>query len=1156
MGPRSGLGARAVSDPSLSALTLSPGTLAPAFASGTPEYTAQVTSATSQVTVTPTAAAGTTAVVAAPDADPGTVGHQVDLNASTADSSAQTAVVIVVWNSAGRLDSYTLTVTRAATSTGDTTLSALAVSGLTLLPAFDPAATEYTATAAADTATVTVTATAATATATVDIDPDDAVSGTTGHQVNLTADADTVITVTVTAQDSTTRDYTVTVTRPPTVLSSDATLASLDITGADLAPDFGESAFPEITLELPAGCTLTDLGAGNETPSQSWDNACTSLSLANPARAAQYYRLYIGSDSLVRLQVRSPSLQYLAVRTAGGRILAQDRIYMGQSYHTINTANYQGSNPHYHYSSRAFVTLRRGTYVVEVAALFDLADSPSREHSLIYEGVGIIRPLELQSGDAEITELVAAPNIYTADVRFDTDSVTVAAVANHAGARVVVSPDDAAPDADGHQVALIAPADGESSARTVVSAAVTAQDGTRDTYAVIITRPAAVPAAQITMELPEGCVLHDLGPGSVTEWRRWDDDCDSLQNTDPQRAAEYYRLYIGRDSNIRLIVKGDSSSDLVIRSADGTIVAKDLKDTPYRHDGELFVTLSRGVYVVEAAAHGYHFGRRGHRLSYQGEGIIASYGGYWLDDLAISDVGFDSFDPRAAAQSRNVAADVSEVTVTPTPAFADSDVVFISVDADLIADGHQVTLDADGSTDITVTVSSRTFPTLTTTYTVTLNRLAGTTSPLSNDATLSALSLSDIDIGTFASDDYSYSYTLGFYQSLNGHTTTVSPTGTDSGATWTISPQDADPDPGATGHQVKVNGDDTVTVVVTSQDGDVRRTYTVSPGPLASRANPSNNVCTPCRFHPFSNRDLWVDGDRIMVGLNSPKSFAVFDMSTGQRVETFTVQAPTNEEGYERNFNSFWTDGETLWVSYWLVATIHAYDLATKERLPAKDLWAWRPGRHFGGGSIWSDGTTMYVNDGGWISAYDLAGKQRLSIVKLEGSWHNIRSSIWSDGITLWVAEENASAIKAYELDTGVRTPGLDLRAHDAHGMWSNGAQAWVLGEHDNIYGYTLPENARLKQLSVDVGDIGLFNNGIFGYEATVPAGTTEVTVTAAAAFTGGSSNVAFSVDDADAGTNGHQVGISDPTTTVTITVTAPNGTDTETYTVTITRAP
>ena len=129
----------------------------------------------------------------------------------------------------------------------------------------------------------------------------------------------------------------------------------------------------------------------------------------------------------------------------------------------------------------------------------------------------------------------------------------------------------------------------------------------------------------------------------------------------------------------------------------------------------------------------------------------------------------------------------------------------------------------------------------------------------------------------------------------------MSPAST-SGATWTISPRDADTGTGSgsAGHQVEVNGDDTVTVTVTSQDGDVRRTYTVSPGPPASRADASNNVCTSCGFHSFFNRDLWVDGDRIMVGIGAPNSFAVFDRSTGQREETFTVQAPQWPSGGER----------------------------------------------------------------------------------------------------------------------------------------------------------------------------------------------------------------------------------------------------------------
>ena len=1132
-GPRSGLGVRAVSDPSLSALTLSSGTLAPTFAAGTHEYGAAVAHDVDEVTVTPTAAAGTTAVVAAPDADPATTGHQIALNASTVDSSAQTAVVIVVWNSAGALDSYTLTITRAATSTGDTTLSALTVSGLTLVPAFDPATTEYTATAAADTATVTVTPTAATSTATADVKPDDAVSGTTGDQVNLTADADTVITVTVTAQDSTTRDYTVTVTRPPTVLSSDATLASLAITGADLAPDFGESAFPEVTFVLPAGCELHDLGAGNETTWRDWDGACASSHTSPDQRAAQYYRLYVGTESLIWLKVDGNSTSRLIIRSAAGGVIAFDKSFYWQGRFEDEDAE-------------LVRTLRRGVYIVEVAAEEDF--SGTRGHRLRYEGSGIIRPLEHQSAGADITGLVSASNIYTASVDYDTASVTVSAAATHAGARVEVSPADADPETPEHEIAVAAPANGEDSARTIAGVAVTAEDGTRSTYIVVISRPAGAPSAEITMELPEGCVLHELGEGNHTQWRRWDDDCDSLHNTTRRRAAQYYHLYIRQDSVVRLKVDGNSSSRLIVRSAEGEIVAIDqFGPAPQYYDADLVKTLPRGVYVVEVAAEYYHHGFRGHRLEFRGDGIARPVG-YQLNDLAISDVNLAGFDPGSTEYPRNVAADVSTVTVSPSASSDESEVMISPNDSDPDTGGHQVDLEADGSTIITVSVVSLEFPDLTTTYTITLTRLDGTIAPLSDDATLSSLSLTGIDIGTFSSDDYRYSYTLGFYQSLNGHTTTVSPTTTDSAATWTISTEDADP--GTVDHQVAVNGDDWITVAVVSQDGAVRRTYTVAPGPKAARRDRSIDVCA-CGYFTHPVFSLWINGDRALVATDDPNTFQVFDMGTGWRVETFTVPGPINHTSREPRMDSFWTDGETLWVTYSATSHAYAFSLATKQPLPEKNIFVGYAHRQ-----IWSDGTTMYAVHQGNVYAYDIATNQLRSTVSLDipedyNRYHGF--GIWSDGSTLW-RNDLSDILRAYDLTTGARVPGLDIPA-DGAGAWSDGTTMWVLNG-PSIKGYTLPENARLKQLSLDVGDIGLFNNGIFGYEATVPAGTTEVTVTAAAAFTGGSSNVAFGSTDADASTDGHQVSITAATTTVTITVTAPNGTDTETYTVTITRSP
>ncbi len=220
--------------PSLSALALSAGTLDPAFAAATLDYAAAVAHDVDEVTVTPTAAPGTTALVAAPDNDTDTAGHQVALNAPTQDKPAQTAVVIAVSNSAGRLDSYTVTVTRAAASTSDdetrseplsndASLAGLTLSDAELSPDFDTATTTtYSTTVPASTGWVTVTAEPGFDGAAADISPPDANPLQAGHQVDLAASPNgtdngtTDITVTVTAEDTTTAAaYNVTVTRPP-----------------------------------------------------------------------------------------------------------------------------------------------------------------------------------------------------------------------------------------------------------------------------------------------------------------------------------------------------------------------------------------------------------------------------------------------------------------------------------------------------------------------------------------------------------------------------------------------------------------------------------------------------------------------------------------------------------------------------------------------------------------------------------------------------------------------------------------------------------------------------------------------------------------------------------------------------------------------------
>ena len=104
----------------------------------------------------------------------------------------------------------------AAPASDDATLSALSLSDGVLNPAFASAVDKYTANVGVDVDSITVTATATHDSAKIVITPAETGADTlkAGHQVELNeAGMDTEITVTVTAQDGTTKAYTVTVTR-------------------------------------------------------------------------------------------------------------------------------------------------------------------------------------------------------------------------------------------------------------------------------------------------------------------------------------------------------------------------------------------------------------------------------------------------------------------------------------------------------------------------------------------------------------------------------------------------------------------------------------------------------------------------------------------------------------------------------------------------------------------------------------------------------------------------------------------------------------------------------------------------------------------------------------------------------------------------------
>ena len=214
------------------------------------------------------------------------------------------------------------------------------------------------------------------------------------------------------------------------------------------------------------------------------------------------------------------------------------------------------------------------------------------------------------------------------------------------------------------------------------------------------------PLGQVTMSLPAGCVLRDLVAGDEMPYSSYVSGCASLHI--PGRNAHYYRLVVRQEGAVTLAVRSTTASHLLIRSASGEVIAR------YDEPGEiqfyrlsLTRTLEAGTYVIEVAAQWDHYSDRdrGHTLSYRGS-TIARPGAYKLAGLSITDVNLAHFAPGTTEYSRNIAANVRTVTVTPTATLDDAEVTVMPPDADSSLDGRQVDTEADGVTEITVAVNS------------------------------------------------------------------------------------------------------------------------------------------------------------------------------------------------------------------------------------------------------------------------------------------------------------------------------------------------------------------------------------------------------------------------------------------------------------------
>ena len=217
-----------------------------------------------------------------------------------------------------------------------------------------------------------------------------------------------------------------------------------------------------------------------------------------------------------------------------------------------------------------------------------------------------------------------------------------------------------------------------------------------------------------------------------------------------------------------------------------------------------------------------------------------------LSALTLSGVDFGTFAPGTTSYTAQVANSVSQTTVTPT--VNDSGASYV-IKLGGVTDADGVVVLSVGSNVISVEVTAENDST-TRTYTVTVTRAEpATPEHLSSDATLTALTLSRIDFGTF--DSTTASYTAAVANSVSQ--TTVNPTVNHSGASYVIKLG------GVTDADAVVSlsvGSNVITVEVTAEDGNTTQTYTVTvsrAAPLSTDATLSALVLSGVDFGTFDS---------------------------------------------------------------------------------------------------------------------------------------------------------------------------------------------------------------------------------------------------------------------------------------------------------------
>ena len=247
-------------DANLSALSIPPHSLNPAFLPDTPNYSTNVAFNVPSVTVSATKSDRNAVMeIGSLTIPAGTASGEETFPLNGAGGLPTPISVIVTAQNGVDRTIYTITVHRAAPSSNNN-LDTLTVTPGSLNPAFAPSTVDYTLNVATTDNSVTVTATLQDANATMQINGQGISSGQP-REINplLPPGENTPITIAVTAQNGDNNEYKITVIRP--LPSSDDKLKALSAVPGNLDLPFDANVIAYTVIDIPPGTTTVSVTA-------------------------------------------------------------------------------------------------------------------------------------------------------------------------------------------------------------------------------------------------------------------------------------------------------------------------------------------------------------------------------------------------------------------------------------------------------------------------------------------------------------------------------------------------------------------------------------------------------------------------------------------------------------------------------------------------------------------------------------------------------------------------------------------------------------------------------------------------------------------------------------------------------------------------------